>query len=208
MTEPKDYPAFIHPNQDPFLQMNAWVDDAKRSCANYSYMCLSTSTADGKPSSRIVGMLSMSKSGVHFFTCKSGMKAQQIKENPHASLLFYWDALNRQVRLEGSVRMLTQDDFDMEPYYDAMTREQRLTLLLGNQDRPVSSRDEMLRMREELRVKYPDGSPLPYPPDHASYLLVPDKFIFFQGHEDWLSDRYEYTKQPDNSWRMQRLIPY
>ena len=92
-------------------------------------------------------------------------------------------------------------------YYHQVTREQMLTALLGNQDQPVSSRDEMLRMKAKLRAKYPDGTPLPFPPDWSGYLLVPNKYIFFQGHSDWLSDRFEYTLQPNKSWSLQRLMP-
>ena len=168
-------------------------------------MCLSTSTADGKPSSRMVAMLSFTENGLHFFTCLTGAKAQQIKENPHASVVFFWQPLYRQVRLEGPVQTLPPEA--MEPYYAKMTREQRLTLLIGQQDQPVSSRDELLRMKAELRAKYPGDTPLPTPPTSVGYQLVPNKFIFYYGHEDWLSDRFEYTKQPDNSWVVQRLMP-
>ena len=128
-----------------------------------------------------------------------------MNENPYASVVFFWEAAYRQVRLEGTVETLPQEA--MEPYYQMMTREQWLTLLLGKQDQPVSSRDELLHMKEELRAMYPDDKPLPSPPDTCGYLLVPNRFIFYQGHTDWLSDRFEYTQQPDKSWVLQRLMP-
>ena len=133
------------------------------------------------------------------------MKAQQIKENPHASVVFFWEPLYRQVRIEGAVQTLPPEA--VEPYYAGLPREQRLSLLLGKEDQPVSSRDELLRMKAELRAKYPGDTPLPTPPHLVAYQLVPDKFIFYHGDKDWLPDRFEYTKQPDNSWVVQRLMP-
>ena len=154
----------------------------------------------------MVNMVSFNEEGLQFFTCKSGMKAREIKENPNASVDFYWDAMGRQVRLQGHVQELPQEV--MEPYYyHELTREQMLTALLGKQDQPVSSREEMLKMKEELRTKYPGDTPLPFPPDWSGYLLVPDRYIFYQGHSDWLSDRFEYTLQPNKSWSLQRLMP-
>ena len=207
----EDFPPFTKDQlvslTDPALQMNAWLAEANKTLNIRIFtICLSTSTADGRSSNRMVNMVSFSEEGLRFFTCKSGVKAQEIKENPNTSVVFYWEAMGRQVRLEGHVQALPQEV--MEPYYyHDLTREQMLTTLLGNQDKPVSSRDEMLQMKEQLRAKYPDDTPLPFPHDWSGYLLVPNKYIFYQGHSDWLSDRFEYTLQSNRTWSLQRLMP-
>ena len=198
-------PAEIPFVDNPFSLFRQWWENATDKVPDYYNMCLSTSTKDGKSSSRIVNVAGFNESGIRFFTDCSSKKGKEIEENPYASATIYWPGLSQQIRFEGTVENLPRQD--VTEYFYGLDRERQITLEVGNQDGHLTSRNELLKERKAIEDQFPDHKKLPVPSNWSGYLIVPHRFVFYQGQFDWLSDRVEYTKHPNGSWALQRLKP-
>jgi pyridoxamine 5'-phosphate oxidase len=190
-----------HPN--PFEQFAKWFEDARNSGSiEPNAMTLSTVSLDLKPSSRVLLLKSFSESGFIFYTNYDSRKGNELAANPNASLLFYWDILERQVRLEGIVRKISYEE--SEKYYKTRPYTSRLGAWVSKQSRVLSSRFSLMRDVAMLVAKYPVNVPLPE--FWGGYILVPEYFEFWQGRESRLHDRICYHKDSTN-WKIQRLYP-
>lgn len=194
---------------DPFDQFQKWFDDAvAASLREPNAMCLSTTGKDGKPSSRMVLLKGFDKDGFVWYTNYASRKAHQLSENPNASLLFHWEGLNRQVRVEGSVQKVS--DEESEQYFHSRPRGSQLGAIVSQQSSVIPGRHVLYDEYKELEEKYSDGSVIPKPKHWGGYRLKPELFEFWQGQKSRLHDRVQYSPQEvsgKRSWKISRLAP-
>ncbi|KAJ8762524.1 hypothetical protein K2173_007963 [Erythroxylum novogranatense] len=194
---------------NPIDQFCKWFDDAMTArLKEPNAMALTTVGKDGKPSSRLVLLKGVDENGFVWFTNYESRKARELSENPRAALLFYWDALNRQVRVEGSVQKVS--DEESEHYFHSRPRGSQIGAIVSKQSTVVSGRHVLDQEFKELEEKYSDGSLIPRPKNWGGYRLKPELFEFWQGQQSRLHDRLQYVPQEVNGkhvWRIVRLAP-
>lgn len=189
---------------DPFRQFAAWFQEAAGAGVRApEAAALATATAGGAPSVRMVLVKQTGEPGFVFFTNYESRKGSELAANPRAALLFHWDALGRQVRIEGPVERI--GDADSAAYVRTRPRASQLSALASPQSRPVASREELERRVAELAEGH-EGHELPIPGSWGGFRLVPEEFEFWQHREDRLHDRLGYSRE-DGGWRVQRLAP-
>jgi len=188
---------------DPFEQFKIWFDDAsKANFLDVNAMCLSTSTKDGKPSSRIVLLKQIDNKGLIFYTNYESRKGYELAENPYASLLFFWDKLERQIRIEGKVEKISEQQ--SYEYFKTRDYVSKLGAWASQQSKPLSSRFKLMRQVVNYMTKFKNEVPLP--PHWGGYRLIPYRFEFWQGRKSRLHDRIQYNLL-NNHWEKIRLYP-
>lgn len=167
-------------------------------------MTLATSTADGKPSARLVLLKQIDENGFVFFTNYQSPKARDLDSNPHAALVFYWPQLERQVRVEGKVVRTSVGESDK--YFQTRPRESQIGALASPQSEVISSREVLQQRAEELEQIY-EGREIERPAHWGGYRLIPERIEFWKGRIGRLHDRILYERLADNSWAIKRLAP-
>jgi pyridoxamine 5'-phosphate oxidase len=197
---------FDHPPADPIAEFRLWFDDAQARAAtpNPNAMTLATIGPDDRPAARIVLLKMFDERGFVFFTNRTSRKGGDLSAHPSAALLFHWDQLDRQVRIEGRVELASDEESDA--YYDSRPRESRLNAWASDQSRPIESRAALEARRAEIDATYPEGVEPPRPPHWGGYRVVPDRIEFWQGHPYRLHDRVQYERAADG-WTVRRLMP-
>jgi pyridoxamine 5'-phosphate oxidase len=190
-------------NDNPILQFKLWFEDAvKAEFLDVNAMVVSTADKNGRPSSRVVLLKNYDERGYVFFTNYEGKKGKDLSENPYASLLFFWDKLERQIRIEGRVEKITaQESYD---YFKTRDYTSRLGAWASEQSRPLSSRYKLMRKVVGYMTKYPLEVPLP--PYWGGFRLIPEYYEFWQGRKSRLHDRIIY-KNENGNWEKERLYP-
>ena len=185
---------------EPLAQFRRWLEEARPLERAAEAMALATATADGRPSVRMVLMKQADEAGLVFFTHTTSRKGEELAANARAALLFHWDALGRQVRVEGSVSPVSGTEADR----DWVTRPPgaRLAALASPQSRVVESREALEARVAELAAA---GEPR-RPPTWGGYRLVPEVWEFWQHRENRLHDRFRY-RGDGASWAVERLGP-
>ena len=191
---------------DPVDQFTAWLADARaHRILDATAMSLATVDADGQPHSRVVLLKHFDAAGFVWYTYQESDKARQIEANPRAALLFYWCALERQVRIEGRVERL--DPADADEYFYSRPEGSRFSAAASVQSAPIEDRGVLERRVAELRERHPDGH-VPRPAAWGGYRLRPARFEFWQGRADRLHDRFAYARPAaDADWSARRLSP-
>ena len=164
---------------------------------------LSTSTKKGKPSSRTVLVKEFSEKGFVFYTNYKSKKAQEIEVNPYASLIFYWQDFERQVRIQGKVRKISRNK--SEKYFHSRPRLSQISVLASYQSKNLESREDLESKVKEFEKMY-DGKEIPIPDYWGGYILEHRNVEFWQGRRDRLHDRFVYTKH-GRIWQIERLAP-
>ena len=164
---------------------------------------LSTSTKKGKPSSRTVLVKEFSEKGFVFYTNYKSKKAQEIEVNPYASLIFYWQDFERQVRIQGKVRKISRNK--SEKYFHSRPRLSQISVLASYQSKNLESREDLESKVKEFEKMY-DGKEIPLPDYWGGYILEHRNVEFWQGRRDRLHDRFVYTKH-GRIWQIERLAP-
>ena len=191
-------------NKDPFEQFRIWFEDAsKNDFVDYTAVTLSTASKSGKPSSRMVLLKKFDANGFEFFTNYESRKGKDLKENPYACLLFYWDKLERQVRIDGKVEKVSQ--FESEAYFKTRPFKSRLGAWASHQSSVIESRTVVIKEFLKYYMKFGSKN-IPLPPYWGGYRLIPDEFEFWQGRPNRLHDRIIYIKHKDK-WEIKRLAP-
>lgn len=190
---------------DPFKQFSAWFAEAKAAgIFEVNAMTLATAGASGAPSARIVLLKDVRDGAFTFFTSYISRKARELAENPRASLLFYWDVLERQVRIEGDVSR-TPPDVN-EKYFHNRPRKSQIGAIASRQSEPIASREELEKLGADAEIRYAGGE-VPLPDFWGGYKVTASVIEFWQGRGGRLHDRLLYTRQPDGAWKITRLQP-
>jgi pyridoxamine 5'-phosphate oxidase len=189
---------------DPIVQFNAWFDQAlKAEVAEPNAMSLATVDAQGRPSSRIVLIKQYDERGFTWYTNYDSQKGEQLRDNPHAALLFFWSELERQVRIEGRVERTSAEESDK--YFHSRPLKSRLAAITSVQSQPIESRAELERRYDAVAAEQGEA---PARPAHwGGYRLVPERIEFWQGRRSRFHDRIVYVRQADGSWLRERLQP-
>ena len=190
-------------NKNPFKQFELWMNDAVNGeFTDPTAVAVSTVNSLGRPSSRMVLLKSYDERGFVFYTNYNSRKGQELSENPFASMLFFWDKFERQIRIEGKVEKITKEE--SEKYFITRPYTSRLGAWASEQSKPLKSRFTLIRKVAGLMMKYPLNVPLP--DFWGGFRLVPDEFEFWQGRDSRLHDRFKYTIE-GTAWNIQRLSP-
>jgi pyridoxamine 5'-phosphate oxidase len=166
-------------------------------------MTLATVDRNGKPSTRTVLLKTVDERGFIFFTNYDSRKGRELAENPNAALTFFWPDLERQVCVAGTIMKLPVAESDR--YFKTRPRGSRIGAWVSNQSEPVPDRAFLEAKWRELEKKFPGDVPLP--PNWGGYILNPERIEFWQGRPSRLHDRFSYSRQPDGSWKIERLAP-
>lgn len=213
---------------DPILQFEHWFRDAQDARARGSWirragiefykfikalggakpidpnaMALATVDASGFPSLRTVLLKGVDQRGFIFFTNYESRKGRELAANPKAALVFYWRELERQVSVAGAVEKIPRDE--SETYFHSRPRGSQIGAWASAQSAPIPDREFLEKRWNETEAKFPSG--VPVPPFWGGYVLKPERIEFWQGGASRLHDRFEYARQADGSWKVQRLSP-
>ena len=192
----------LDPN--PLRQFHVWFDAARDAGIEVpEAMALATSTPDGRPSARMVLLKGADQRGFAFFTNRESRKGGELAANPHAALLFHWRQLGRQVRIEGRVEPVS--DEESEAYYDTRPLPSRIAAWASPQSRLLTDRAELERLYAEAAAHFPDAQ-VPLPPHWGGYRVVPETYEFWQHADNRLHDRIRYGQAGD-VWKRVRLAP-
>lgn len=191
-------------NRDPIEQFRRWFDEALNANLHEpNAMTLATASNDGKPSARIVLLKGCDERGFAFYTNYEGRKANDLDENPRAALVFYWGELERQVRIEGTVSRISDQESD--EYFASRPRGSQLGAWASEQSQPAERRGSLEEKLRSLEAEYADRE-VPRPPFWGGYRVEPEAVEFWQGRENRLHDRLVY-RRTDGGWRIERLQP-
>jgi len=193
---------------DPIQQFDHWFTDATHAAVTEAN-AMTVATADpatGAPSVRVCLLKGFDARGFVFYTNYQSRKGRELAENPRAALCFYWQQLERQVRIEGTVEKVTRQE--SEAYFQTRPIGSQIGAWVSHQSETLSSRDELDAREAQLLKKFAGGA-VPLPPSWGGYRVVPDKMEFWQGRPSRLHDRIEYerTAGGGGQWQMRRLSP-
>jgi pyridoxamine 5'-phosphate oxidase len=167
-------------------------------------MALATASPAAAPSVRMVLLKRADERGLVFYTHYTSRKGRELEANPRAALLFHWQLLGRQVRVEGRVERLAEEDSDA--YFATRPRQAQIGALASRQSDVLSSRAELEERLAELERDLA-GGPVPRPPTWGGYLVVPAAWEFWQHRSGRLHDRFRYERDEADGWRIARLFP-
>ena len=186
---------------DPVAVFNEWMEEARAAGVEVpEAMTLATADAAGRPSARMLLLKGADERGFTFFSGYESRKGRELDENPRAALVFYWQPLGKQVRVEGVVRRLPADESDT--YWLTRPLRSRAAAAASRQSEPVASRDEL---EAEFKRKLELGEP-PRPDRWGGYVLEPEAIELWQHRDDRLHDRLRFTRAREG-WVAERLAP-
>lgn len=189
---------------DPLAQFDKWLHEAlKAELPEPNAMTLATVGESGRPSARIVLIKGYDARGIVWYTNRQSRKGRELAANPYAALLFHWVELERQVRIEGRVEWVSDEESDA--YFASRPLASRIGAWASDQSTVIDSHMTLMKRAAEYGVKL--GLNPPRPPHWGGYRLKPDCWEFWQGRRSRLHDRIRYRLQPDGAWLRDRLAP-
>lgn len=192
-----------HP--DPFEQFRLWLSDAHAAGSlQANAMTLSTIDEHGHPDARIVLLKGFDRRGLVFYTHRTSRKGRQLAAQPHAALTFFWDILERQVRVLGSVEWTS--DAESDEYFRSRPRSSQLGAIVSDQSAIIPGRDTLERALAELQDRSGEDL-LERPRGWGGYRVLPSEFEFWQGRPSRLHDRIRYVPDFHGNWTRERLAP-
>jgi pyridoxamine 5'-phosphate oxidase len=190
---------------DPLRQFGSWFERATAAGIELPEACaVATACAEGRPSVRMVLLKHFDERGFVFYTNYGSRKAAELQANPRAALLFYWQTLGRQVRIEGPVART--DPEESLAYSRRRPRASQLSALASPQSRVLESREALERRVAELAAEHEDRDP-PVHDNWGGFRVAPASYEFWQQRDDRLHDRLRYLSEPGTGWRLERLAP-
>ncbi|MEO6883563.1 MAG: pyridoxamine 5'-phosphate oxidase [Bacteroidia bacterium] len=190
--------------KNPIEQFEKWFELAvKSNVPEPNTMILSTASRKGKPSARIVLLRKFSDKGFYFYTNYTSRKGKELAENPFAALTFYWQSLEKQIRIEGTIKKQTKEESDI--YFASRPYESKIGAWASAQSKPIKNRSEFEKAFSDFEKKF-SGTEIPRPPHWGGYVLSPMSIEFWQGRSGRLHDRILYSLKK-NVWTTSRLAP-
>jgi pyridoxamine 5'-phosphate oxidase len=189
---------------DPVVQFQRWLLEAESAgVPEPNAMTLATATAGGLPSARIVLLRGVDRRGFVFFTDDRSNKGRELTDNPRAALVFFWQPIERQVRVTGAVSRIAEHDSDA--YFGSRPRGSQIGAWSSEQSAVIAGREVLDRAVRTAEERY-HGGPVPRPPYWGGFRVEPDQIEFWQGRPSRLHDRLRYSRVGD-LWRIDRLSP-
>ena len=192
---------------NPIAQFQKWFIRAEAALARHQLdvnaATLATADKNGIPSARTVLLKGLDERGFIFFTNYDSRKGRELTENPNAALVFYWQELERQICIAGSVTKTSREE--SENYFKSRPHGSRLAAWASNQSETVSDRAVLEARWQELEKKF--ATDIPLPPNWGGFILKPERIEFWQGRPSRLHDRFSDTRLADGSWKIERLAP-
>lgn len=189
---------------DPLAELRVWLDAAIAArTVEPNAFCLATAALDGAPSARMVLLRGLDARGVVFYTNYESRKGAQLRAQSLAAATFWWGALERQVRLEGTVEPLSDEESDT--YFASRPRGHRLSAWASEQSRTIESRALLDERMLDFETRF-EGDEVPRPHSWGGFLIKPSRVEFWQGRKNRMHDRIEYSRS-GSQWRRQRLQP-
>ena len=189
--------------EHPFQQFAFWLDEYQKACkSEVNAMTLVTQSAMG-PVPRVVLLKQLDERGFVFYTNYNSRKAEEMQKDPRVGLLFFWPELQRQVRVQGVVEKVSEEESDV--YFASRPRESRLGAWGSPQSEEIASR-EVLEQRYQEAVARFEGKEVPRPDHWGGFRVLPSVMEFWQGRPSRLHDRLEYVLDKGN-WKRRRLAP-
>ena len=191
-------------SEDPLQLFREWFEEAGRAGVTApEAMTLATATVDGAPSARMVLLKGADADGFVFFTGYGSRKGGELAENPRAALVLYWQPLGKQIRIEGPVERLSEQD--SAGYFARRPRGSQLAAWASQQSRPLANRGELEARYAELERQY-EGKDVPLPPHWGGFRLRPEAIEFWQHRDNRLHDRVRYTRARAD-WNIDLISP-
>lgn len=192
-------------DSSPFRQFQKWFEEALKADPVYANaITLATANRGGKPSARMMLLKGFDENGFVFYTNSESNKGEDLSQNPRAALVFWWSQLERQVRIEGRVEKVSDEEADS--YFKTRPKGSQLGAWASQQSRVIRSREVLDNRMEELEAKY-NNVDVPRPPYWLGYRLSPESIEFWQGRPNRLHDRLRYRLVKDGTWIIERLAP-
>jgi pyridoxamine 5'-phosphate oxidase len=191
--------------RNPFRQFEAWLQEAEAAkIAEPNAMTLATAGRDGRPSARTVLLKGCDGRGFVFYTNYESRKGRELDTRPHATLLFPWVAMERQVTAEGPVARVTREE--SEAYFHSRPRASQLAAWASPQSIVLAGRAVLEESYRVVEKKF-EGCTVPLPPNWGGFRLAPETVEFWQGRRSRLHDRLRYRRDPGGDWLVERLAP-
>jgi len=192
-------------DESPVQQWHQWyVDALDAGLPEPNAMAISTIADDGMPDSRIVLARGVDDEGITFFGNYESAKGRQLDANPLASAVFPWVGLHRQVRVRGTVEVLSR--FESDAYFASRPRESQIGAWASPQSTVIADRDELEQLVAGFTAEF-EGREVPRPSHWGGWLLIPESYEFWQGRPSRLHDRFRYRSDDDGAWIIERLAP-
>ena len=189
---------------EPFAPFARWFELAQKSEPLAETMTLATASRDGVPSLRAVLLKGADRRGFVFYTNLESRKADELSGNPHSALCFHWKSLARQIRIEGEVAPVSDDEADA--YFASRHRDSQIGAWASDQSRPLSSRATLEQRFAMFERQYAERAVVPRPPSWSGFRVIPQRIEFWQEQPFRLHDRVVFVRD-GNAWRKQRLFP-
>ncbi|MCE2572526.1 pyridoxamine 5'-phosphate oxidase [Motilimonas eburnea] len=194
----------LQATDNPFEFFKQWLKQAEEAGIILpESMSVASCTPEGRPSSRMVLLKEVDEQGFVFYTNYGSRKAQQLEANPHAALLFHWNILQRQVRIEGRIERVSYEE--SLAYFHSRGRGSQIGAWASHQSEVAQSRQELMDKVKHFEQKFA-GQEVPLPEFWGGYRVIPERIEFWQGKADRLHDRFDYQKDGDG-WKVVRLNP-
>tara|TARA_A100001015_G_scaffold239365_1_gene272638 strand:- start:1087 stop:1713 length:627 start_codon:yes stop_codon:yes gene_type:complete len=191
---------------DPFKLFENWFDEAKKSEINDpNALAIATADNNGVPSVRMVLLKGFSHKGFVFYTNLNSKKSQDLKNNPNASMCFHWKSLLRQIRIVGTISVVSNKEAD--DYYKSRAYGSRIGAWASKQSSVLKNRDELYQSIKSFKKKFPDNEKVPRPDHWSGWNLSPKEIEFWLDGDNRIHQRLKYIKLNDNSWKKTLLSP-
>jgi pyridoxamine 5'-phosphate oxidase len=192
-------------DKDPIRQFSTWLEEAAETGVRWpGAMTVATADTSGTPSARVVLLRGHDARGFTFFTSRDSRKGSELAGNPRAALVFYWEALDRQVRVEGRVEELSDDE--SRAYFRTRPRGSQVAAWASPQSTPVSGRQELEELFRRSESRFAGVTEIPLPPFWGGYRVAADSIEFWQSGQHRLHDRIRYERDGEG-WLVRRLGP-
>jgi len=193
-------------NNNPFIQFEIWLNKAYEVAVKEpNAMCLATVNSNGQPSARMVLLRGFSEDGFVFYTNYLSKKGKTISTNNKAALLFFWDDLQQQIRIEGSCEKVSNEQSNS--YFQSRPFESRVASSISPQSEIIKNRNFLQDKFDKTHSEATRKSEIERPQHWGGYILKPYLYEFWQGRKSRLHDRFQYTKTGNSEWLIERLAP-